>query len=710
MKKFFAWALVLAMVLTMMPVMDEHNHAHAAYIYGDCKCGSCSGWVPGNTMLGKTVCAKCACTEQSHITGCDHANAQYYPNYGDEYYNTHERYCKADLCPEKRSYVDEPHVWVDGKCVCGVTQHTCTEFDVDINSPIEQPTCNSYGGYTGICKECGDSQFIPFTAYDPTNHSWKNDGTCANGCGEKCEHVKFVDNKCAVCGCPDHVHPDEAFTDTLKTPGNCVKGAVYTRTYACGATEAVTYPIDRNAHTWAPTGQCANTGCNQACTHNWVDGVCTECTFVCVHAETTQTTTVPGNCKNVGSADLICDECGEITDTVELPIDEDNHEWVVFPFGAGYCVRCNEVNVNYDDFEDVLPEKEPVENPCDEHQWASLAFGAWYCTKCGATATDIKPLEPEVCDHADTYIEVVEAATCKKEGSAKEICDICETVLDANVVLPIDKENGHDLVIFPFGASWCNLCHEINVDYEDFIEPENPQDSCDHEWVSFPFGVWLCPKCMLQTEEDPTVPVEPEEPKYCENNEHQWASLAFGAWYCTKCGASATDIKPLDPDICDHADTYIDVTTPATCVATGIGNKMCDICETVLAVGLEVEIDPDAHQWGADANGNACCLLCGLYESELPKEEPCEHEWAAVATGWYCWKCNTVTLDDPFATEPVVLLGDVNDDGCVDGRDEVRLMKYLVGQGVHINKLNADLNGDGVIDGRDEIRLLYRLL
>ena len=119
------------------------------------------------------------------------------------------------------------------------------------------------------------------------------------------------------------------------------------------------------------------------------------------------------------------------------------------------------------------------------------------------------------------------------------VSDALFRMVTLNVILPIDKENGHDLVIFPFGASWCNLCHEINVDYEDFIEPENPQDSCDHEWVSFPFGVRLCPKCMLQTEEDPTVPVEPEEPKYCENNEHQWASLAFGAWYCTKCGAKA---------------------------------------------------------------------------------------------------------------------------------------------------------------------------
>ena len=88
--------------------------------------------------------------------------------------------------------------------------------------------------------------------------------TCANGCDTICEHETYEDNKCAVCGCPDHEHPDEAFTDTLVTPGTCVAGAVYTRTYACGATTTITGEVDPNAHTWAPdgSGKCVNDGCD----------------------------------------------------------------------------------------------------------------------------------------------------------------------------------------------------------------------------------------------------------------------------------------------------------------------------------------------------------------------------------------------------------------------------------------------------------------
>ncbi len=32
MKKFFAWVMVLTMMLTMMPVLDVHNHAHGSMV------------------------------------------------------------------------------------------------------------------------------------------------------------------------------------------------------------------------------------------------------------------------------------------------------------------------------------------------------------------------------------------------------------------------------------------------------------------------------------------------------------------------------------------------------------------------------------------------------------------------------------------------------------------------------------------------------
>ncbi len=56
---------------------------------------------------------------------------------------------------------------------------------------------------------------------------------------------------------------------------------------------------------------------------------------------------------------------------------------------------------------------------------------------------------------------------------------------------------------------------------------------------------------------------------------------------------------------------------------------------------------------------------------------------------------------------PSVQPGNVTGDaeGVVDGRDLLRLARYLAGQDVAIDRKAADVNGDGQIDGRDLLRL-----
>ncbi len=49
--------------------------------------------------------------------------------------------------------------------------------------------------------------------------------------------------------------------------------------------------------------------------------------------------------------------------------------------------------------------------------------------------------------------------------------------------------------------------------------------------------------------------------------------------------------------------------------------------------------------------------------------------------------------------------GDLNGNGTIDGRDLLRLARYLAGGNVEINEAAADLNGDGKVDGRDLLRL-----
>ena len=61
----------------------------------------------------------------------------------------------------------------------------------------------------------------------------------------------------------------------------------------------------------------------------------------------------------------------------------------------------------------------------------------------------------------------------------------------------------------------------------------------------------------------------------------------------------------------------------------------------------------------------------------------------------------TVTITEKQNRLP----GDVNGDGTVDGRDLLRLARYLAGNNVAINEAASDVNGDQTVDGRDVLRL-----
>lgn len=65
------------------------------------------------------------------------------------------------------------------------------------------------------------------------------------------------------------------------------------------------------------------------------------------------------------------------------------------------------------------------------------------------------------------------------------------------------------------------------------------------------------------------------------------------------------------------------------------------------------------------------------------------------------------TMADTPTTKKIT--GDVNNDSVVDGRDLLRLARYIAGTSVKIDDMTADINGDGNVDGRDVLRLAKQL-
>ncbi len=98
---------------------------------------------------------------------------------------------------------------------------------------------------------------------------------------------------------------------------------------------------------------------------------------------------------------------------------------------------------------------------------------------------------------------------------------------------------------------------------------------------------------------------------------------------------------------------------------------------------------------------------------------------AALTNGTFVLKRNGITMQCTFDPEGRLVSleaaaedkpGDVNDDGTVDGRDAIRLMKYLAeeenpetGEPLMIQENNADVNGDGAVDEKDLLRLMRYL-
>ena len=125
----------------------------------------------------------------------------------------------------------------------------------------------------------------------------------------------------------------------------------------------------------------------------------------------------------------------------------------------------------------------------------------------------------------------------------------------------------------------------------------------------------------------------------------------------------------------------------ATCTEPGFTQKShCGVCGEVLAPSEE--IPPLGHDEGA---------WIVVTEATTDTEGLMERR---------CTVCEAVLESEIIPRlEEARVPGDASGDGVVDGRDLIRLAKYLGGYGVEIDAAAASVNGDDVVDGRDLIRL-----
>ena len=214
------------------------------------------------------------CTQRATCTVC---GAEYGDALGHDFttswtHDDNEHWKQCSRCDTKDDV--SPHTWDNGTITIA-------------------PTCTKAGEKTYSCTKCGATKIEPIPA---TGHSWKSDWTsdathhwheCAN---ESCDVTDNAGKK--------------GYAEHSGGTATCTEKAVCTH---CGQSYGETNPVNHTGtEQWTQTTtthekkwNCCNTVSVPNENHEWADGVCSECGYVCLHEDTDK--------------NHICDICGKTT-------------------------------------------------------------------------------------------------------------------------------------------------------------------------------------------------------------------------------------------------------------------------------------------------------------------------------------------------------------------------------------------------------------
>ena len=251
---------------------DEHTHNGNWTPNGNgthsrrCTCNvvetqNCSGGTA--TCTQRATCTVCG-AEYGDVLGHDFTTSWTHDD------NEHWKQCSR--CDEKDDV--GPHTWNSGTVTTA-------------------PTCTKAGEKTYSCNKCDATKIEPIPA---TGHSWKSEWA-----SDATHHWHECANK--NCDVTDNAGKD-GYAEHSGGTATCTEKAVCTH---CGQSYGETNPVNHTGtEQWTQTTtthekrwNCCNTVSVPNENHEWADGVCSECGYVCLHEDTDK--------------NHICDICGKTT-------------------------------------------------------------------------------------------------------------------------------------------------------------------------------------------------------------------------------------------------------------------------------------------------------------------------------------------------------------------------------------------------------------
>ena len=225
---------------------------------------------------------KATCTQKANCTVCgvEYGNALGH-DFTVRQYDNDNHWMKCSRCDEIEN--KSSHTW-------------------DSGTVTTAPTCTKGGKKTYTCTVCHATKTESINA---TGHNWKSDWT-----SDATHHWHECANE--NCDVTDNAGKD-GYAEHSGGTATCTEKAVCTH---CGQSYGETNPVNHTGtEQWTQTTtthekkwNCCNTVSVPNENHEWADGVCSECGYVCLHEDTDK--------------NHICDICGK---TISDHKDADNN-------------------------------------------------------------------------------------------------------------------------------------------------------------------------------------------------------------------------------------------------------------------------------------------------------------------------------------------------------------------------------------------------